>query len=379
MYSDALTETISRLIAQQPFYAAYLYNMMEIKEDASVPTAATDGSTIYVNTEYFGKLSPPEREFVLAHEITHGVYSHMLRGKGYRARGFGPDLKPWSDRKYNKAADYVINDLLTTTSVGKMPEGGLHNPRWTWDMLADDVYCELQDEEDDGQDNFDEHFEPAEGKAPTEDEVKSAVVQAKNAAKAMGKLPGQLERVLGELVEPSVSWREMLRAVLTANAGKDQATWSKPNRRRIATPPHIYYPGSTGFALGEIAIVIDTSGSVGQNELNQFMGELSSILDECRPEKCHVLWTDTQVAHVDEVTDAGELQYLKAHGGGGTDMEAAFRYMDDNNIFPETCVVLTDGYTSFNTNNEPTYDVIWGITTKDREAPYGRSIHVDIK
>lgn len=384
--SPAMIETISHLIAAQPFFAVYAFDQMQIIETDQVPTAATDGLRILVNPEFFANMQLPERVFVMAHEIMHGIFQHMARGKGYADRGFGPDMKPWNHQKYNQAADYIINDSLVNAKVGSMPmmngqEVGLHDRSIATDMdLADDVYQKLPDlpkQPGGGHGNFDQHIEPPPGaKMPTDADVKRALASAKNAAKAQGKMPGNLERLVGEIIEPTLNWKELLRAMLTANAGRGMATWNRPNRRRIATPPHIYFPGSTGFATGGVAVVVDTSGSVGQDELRAFMSELSGILDECRPEWCKVLWTDARVAAVDDVDDMTDLTSLTAHGGGGTDQEAAFRYLDEHGIRPDTCVVLTDLYTPFTT--EPDYDVIWASTTKDRTAPYGKTIHIDM-
>ena len=381
--TNATTEAISHLVAQQPFFAVYLFDQMKIKETDQVPTAATDGQTVYINPEFFAGLQLPERVFVIAHEVMHGIFHHMARGKGYSDRGFGPDLKPWSHMRYNKAADYIINDMLHTAKVGRLPSMALHDPAIATEHdLADEVYVTLPDEEDNGQGtgNFDEHLEPdPNAKQPSEADTKRALAAAKNAAKAMGKMPANLERIVGGIIEPALDWKDMLRNMMTAGAGRDASTWSRPNRRRIATPPHVYWPGTTGFATGGVAIVVDTSGSISPDELKQFMSEVSGILSECRPEWCKVLWTDSQVAHVDEVDDMTDIASLKAHGGGGTNMEAAFQYMDDENIWPDTCVVLTDGYTSFTESMAPEYDVIWGITNDKIVAPYGKSLFIDVR
>lgn len=378
--NEKLTQVISRLVVQQPFFATYLYKMMDIKvlpsDDTSVPTAGTDGTVIYINEGYLDKLSFDEALFLVAHEVMHGVLNHMPRSTMYKKRGFGPDLKPYNHTKANYAKDYVINDMLTDIKLGVMPEGGLLNPHWGKDDIWDEVYLELEDPPESDSDAFDQHMDAADD-APSEQEVKAAVTQAKNAAKAMGQMPVGLERVVSKLLEPKVDWKELLRAYITANAGKDSSTWNKPNRRRLATPPHVYYPGTTGFSMGEIAIVVDTSGSISDSELTAFMSEVSCILDECRPEKCYVLWTDSQVAKCDEVEDVSELTELTPAGGGGTDMEAAFRYMEDEGIYPEMFVVLTDGLTPFNESNEPECEVIWAITT-DKVAPYGKTVHLEV-
>ena len=382
MRSEALTETISHLVAQQPFFAVYLFDMMQVVETDTTPdgmpnpTAATDGKTIYVSTKWFAGLKLSERVFVLAHEVMHGIYQHMARAKGYADRGFGRDLKPWSHSRWNKAGDYVINATLTESNVGTMPMEGLYHPKITSADLVDDVYEDIPDDDDDKQ-GHDQHLIPLNpDDLPTDGEIKTALAAAKNAAKAMGKMPGALERLVGNLMDPEVDWKEKLRNLMTSAAGRDSATWQRSNRRRMAMAPHMYFPGTTGFQVGGVAVVIDTSGSISDAELTAFMTETASIMAECKPEWAKVLWTDSQVAHVDEVDDPEDLTHLKAHGGGGTHMPAAFNYMEEYGIEPETCVVLTDMYTAY--GEQPPYKVIWASTTAGKEAPFGEHVYLSV-
>lgn len=385
MRSQALTETISNLVAKHSFFAVYLFDMINIVEDRSVPTAATDGQTIWINPDFFAKLTLAERVFLLCHEILHGIYQHMPRAKGYIDRGFGPDMKPWDNFKFNKAADYVINATLYESKIGKMPEGGLYRPEYNSTHLVDDVYTQLPDEPPQdgpgqggsGEGTLDEHRVPTDpSKTPTDAQVKAAVAGARNAAKAMGNMPAALDRAIGTLMDPEIDWTEQLNNLITASSGKDAATWQRSNRRRMAMAPHMYMPGTTGFQIGGLAVVVDTSGSISQGEITRFLSEIKAITSECRPEWLKVLWTDSKVAAVDDVDDPEEITHLKPKGGGGTNMPAAFKYMDDNNIEPEQVVVFTDMYTNF--DDAPAYPVIWASTTPGKEAPYGTTIQVKV-
>lgn len=375
--SKEMVETISHLMSMQPFFAVYLFDLMTIVEDNTLPyIAATDGASIFVNPGQFNPLPLSERVFIVCHEILHGIYQHMPRIYGYEDRGFGPDLKPFQPEKYNIAADYVINDVLVNANIGKCPSFAYHDLNYGKDWLVDDVYSALPDQPKDKKRQGDGHFRPSK-KQPTKSDVQRAVAAARSAAKAMDKMPGTLEQLVGDIIEPALNWKALLRSMVTASSGTDQSTWAKPNRRRLAVAPHIYMPGTTGFSLGGVAIVVDTSGSISNEEFTQFMSEVASILSECTPEWCKVLWTDAQVAGVDEVDDVNDIPNLKAKGGGGTDMSAAFTYMNENGISPEICVVLTDGYTPW--GDAQPYRVVWGITTENKKADHGESIHINVK
>ena len=209
--SEWLVEAMSALIAQHPFFAVYLIDQMNIVESDQFPTAATDGKTIYVNPSFFKSLSIPERVFVLAHEVMHGIFQHMARAKMYIDRGVGPDLKEFDRFKWNKAGDYVINPLLVDSNIGSMPVGGLYHPNFKSSDLVDEVYLKIPDDDNNGQ-GFDVHLDPPPGTpAPSQAEVKRALKSAANAAKAQGKLPAGIARMVEELVEPQQNWKELLR------------------------------------------------------------------------------------------------------------------------------------------------------------------------
>lgn len=384
--SYAVTEALSNLINQQPFIAVVLMELLKIKETTDVNIAATDSEYIYINPDKFKEYSLPERVFIIAHEVLHAVYQHMERGKQYADRGIGPDFKKYSHNKMNRAADYVINGTLANSKIGKMPIEGLHNPHIDENDSADEVYCKLPDEPDNpngpgsgqgGQDGgFDKHMPPSPN-APANNKatVQRALASAVNTAKMQGNLPAGLARIAGEIIDPKEDWREILRDFLITTTGRDEPTWKRLNRRRLVTPPHVAYPGTQGLKCGKVAIVIDTSGSIGDAELKTFMGEVSGIMEDARPEECKVFWTDSEVAGIDEVDEDTDLTTLTPKGGGGTHMPAAFPAIEEE--FPDgvSCMIcLTDGHTGYDT--EPVFPTLWACTT-DKEAPYGTTIHID--
>lgn len=398
-----ITEITSRLINRQPFFASYLLTHMKIVEfDNGI--AATDGNTIWINPEEFRKLRLPEQMFILCHEVMHGVYGHISRAKVYAKLGTVNGL-PYDHEIMNAAEDYVINDALLSVDGLDRPAMGLFSHSYSFDMTAEEVYAELyeyqppqggsegQGEGDEGEPSqgqgpsgqptgstgtgFDEHVIPTDdAPAPTEQEIKQRMVQSLNAARAMGNMPGVLERIISELVEPKVDWKEQLRATVEASLGKDNLTWARPNRRKLAFPDFPIMPGRSGSRSGKLAVIVDTSGSVGADNLRAFMGEIGGMLDETRPEECRVYWTDTKVASADTVETSDELLNLKPQGGGGTKLYAAYPVIEeDMGTADVTCVMLTDGYTDW--GKRPPFDIVI-VSTTDIAAPYGTTIHLEI-
>jgi predicted metal-dependent peptidase len=381
--SYALTEAMSKLIASHPFFAVLLTQLATLTENSDMKAPArTNGKTIEVHPKQFGDMSLDERVFVLAHECLHIVYQHIPRGKEWQDKGIGPDFKPYSHKKMNQATDYVINATLTESSVGVMPVGGLHNPRFTSADQAEEVYCQLPDDDDndDPDSGFDDHdYDNADNAdTPSDGEVKTALASAANAAKAQGKLPGALARMVGDIIDPKQDWKEQLRDFVQTTIGTGERTWKRPNKRKLVVPPHVYMPGQQGTRTGNLAVVIDTSGSISNDELTTFLSEATAIMSETTPERLTIFWTDSKVSGIDEVDDIETLPELEPKGGGGTDMEAAFPEIDAHYEYDVTaCIVLTDGYTSYNEDNAPDYPVLWCMTT-DQQSPYGKNIQLEV-
>ena len=404
-----LIETMSNLVAQQPFFAVYLYNNMEVVEDPSVKTAQTNGFRITVNPNWFNKKPIGERVFVMCHEILHGLLEHMSRSKGYAERGFGPDLKIFNHKIANDAQDYIINDTLKKSGIGSMPPSGLWSPDITCDDLMDSVYVTLngkapdpdspdQDENatggadqpsdkpdqrgtDEPGEGFDEHIMPEKGEVMSPEDTKTAVAQAQQAAEAQGNMPAALKRVIGALLDPKVSWEDQFRNTITARQGMDTTTWRRANRRRLAIAPNIYMPGRTGHQIGGIVLGIDVSGSVNEPMLTSFFSEAIGLLSEVKAEWIRVfLWnTHNMCPEVGgyEINEPEEILDIPVKGSGGTRLEDMAKHLDDNDIFPEQIVWFTDGITSYSEVNPFSCDVVWCLTTSRRTPKYGAIIQMN--
>jgi len=374
---------ISRILFKYPFFGSILFKTARYVEtdDPKIPYAATDGRSIYFNREWVKKIPTDWAVFVICHEVLHNVYRHINRSADYRRQGHLKGMK-WSDKLANIAQDYIINDVLKEAKVGIMPDFGLWDQSiGTADDSFEDVYARLykqyppQDSDGDGGSNpkqgrYDEHLSPAED-TPTEQDVKSAIASAIRSCKQAGQaLPGSIERLFGKILEPQIPWQEELRNELVMRIGTDNTTWRKLNRRKLVSPG-LVMKGKCGYATGAVVIILDTSGSIS-TEIPMFLGEVSGILNETHPEHVYLLWVDSDVRHVDEPEPGDDLTLLTAHGGGGTDMGAGFKWCADNDIVPSCVVVLTDMYTPF--PNAPSYPSIWVTPTTGVKAPFGKTI-----
>lgn len=378
-------EALSRLLATQPFYAVLLMdlaNIVEFDKHPTIQTAATNGRDIFINTRFWKKLNLDERVFVLAHEVMHIITETCPRMQLYIERGFGPDLKPFQSMKFNKASDYVNNDILVQGEVGAIPKIGiLHNPKIGGAMdLEDDVYQRLPDEQDSGDGTghggFDMHLPPdPNSPAPSKADVQRSVKGAAEAQKTIGNLPDWMKRMVDDICEPQVTWPEQIRAAIVPCVGRDQTTWSRPNKRRLALAPHIYLPGRAAFRAGTIVAFNDTSGSVSDAENKAFYSEMAGIYEELRPEQMYIGSCAMDAGELVPIQSTDDVRNYVSDVSGGTDMTAIFRKLDKEGIRPDALVILTDGETPF---GEPQpYPVIWVITNKGIVAPHGKTVHID--
>lgn len=402
--SEEMTVALARMLNRQPFFAVLIFDLLKIIEVDDIPTANIDGKTMKVNQEWFKSLTPDERLFLLAHEVMHVMLGHIPRGAVYQRAGVGPDMKIWDNDKAGWAMDIVINEWLKHIGLGSMPPMGIcaETPavaacgKFTMDDIWDEIYPKLNSpsgnggggtgggnggggsgsSDGSGDNGFDQHdYNGSASDAPTPQEVAQSVASAMQAAKTAGKLHASLERFADKLFEPQVDWRAQLRTEITSRAGRDSATWARPNRRRLALAPHAYTPGRASERAGTIAAYFDTSGSIAQAELNAFLSEIMGIYDDCAPEALYIGDCAVRASDPEQVEGSSDIQNYVAKNSGGTHMPNIFHKLGEHGIVPDVCVVLTDGYTDF--DEDPGFPVVWVMTT-DVVAPYGKTIRIKV-
>lgn len=367
MAVDKMVKARAALVLGHPFWGALaLRTRMMI--DEKCPTAWTNGKVIGYNPKFIEKLPLEKVEGLLCHELLHKMFFHHLR-RGDR-----------DSQKWNIACDFAINEIVQKTSGVSLPDGGMIDPKYAG-MGAEAIYTQLKADPKGDKSNSDpggngevRDADPEDGtQAQQEARVKQEIAGALHAAKMQGKVPAGMERLVEELLEPQVPWKDVLRRFCTERAPEDYS-WSRPNRRMISQG--FYFPAiHSEDACGTIVVGIDTSGSIGQHELSVFGSELGAILADVMPRKTYVLYCDAAVAHVDEFA-RGEALELNPHGGGGTDFNPVFKWIEEEGVEPKCVVYLTDGYGSFPPDNLP-YPVLWCITS-EVEAPMGETLKVDL-
>jgi predicted metal-dependent peptidase len=395
-------------MTQSPFYSHLYYSLGREVITRDIPTLATDGRNILINPDYFCGFPVSKQVFMLAHEMSHLVCDHPRRMTSYfkanNLRGL-----PYDQKLGNICADYVINADLVETGVGEIDEAWLFDKDIKGSELWEDVYERLFKQGPcppppkrrgkgarqggqkpdqralDGDGSFDEVLEspvdPVTGEVdlPDVNEFREAVARAVSVAKVMGKLPGSVQRLVDAILAPQIDWREHVRLLITGKVGYRGETWTKPNRRRLVMRPITIMPGRNGYGCNTVVVGVDTSGSVGGDEMKVFMSELNGVLCDVRPKRIVVIGCDHDVSQVEDVYSVDEFEALREKGikgGGGTRFEPVFDYVREHDLRPETLIYLTDMLGTFPTE-APAYPVIWAATT-DAKAPWGDMVRINI-
>jgi predicted metal-dependent peptidase len=353
-----LDKAKAQLLSKSPFFATLLMGTQLI-ERKDIPTAATDGKKIYYNAAFLDGMSVDLVQFVLAHELVHMILEHVER-RGAR-----------NHKLYNIAGDYAGNLLLKDDGFTVWDQA-LIDEKYR-DMSTEQIYHELlknppPERESNGM--GEDLVEPeggAEASSANANAIRQRVAQAANVARMAGKMSDSIAKLVDEMLNPKVSWQDLLRDYMT-RANKDDESWSRRNRRFGS----VYLPARYSERMGEIIIIGDTSGSIGQEELDQVAAEVNAIAEQVRPECIRVIWADTEVAG-EQTFEVGEEIRFEPKGGGGTDMRVPLKYVTQYN--PEVVILATDGYTPW-PDVEPEYPLIVCCSTS-ADVPVGQVVRLD--
>ena len=387
------------LLMKAPFYGNLATRLTLVNADEWCPTAATDGRNFYYNAEFVNMLSQRETEFLFGHELLHCVYDHL----GRRTERHDPRLA-------NAAQDFVVNADLIDQRVGekitKVPI--LFDPKYkgmSWeevydllyenaekmdlDQLMDQILDEhLEDDDGSGEGDGDGDKEgkgkgrpkiSAEERQKIKDEMKAAVLQAAQAVGA-GNLPAGVKRLIDQLTNPKMNWRELIRQQIQATL-KSDFTFARPSRR--GWHMEAILPGMKPGEQIDICVAIDMSGSISNEQAVDFLTEIKGITDQFEEFKLHVWCFDTEIYNPQVFTSDGgeEIGSYQPKGGGGTMFECNWEYMREQGIEPKKFVMFTDGYPCGDwcpPGDEEYCDTIFVVHGNDKiVAPFGQTAHYD--
>ena len=393
--------TIARvqLLLNHPFFGNLATRLKIVEASDWCPTAATDGRHFYYNQYFVADLDDGELLFLMAHEVLHCVYDHM-----------SIDVRQDRDPQlYNIAADYNINMTIEDNKIGRVittvpilldrkysgktsfeiyddlyENAEKIDIQKLMDMLLDE---HLEEEEGSGDGDGDDENKDGKGGRPKlsaaekkqiKDEIKNAVLQSAQAAGA-GNTPADIQRMIKELTQPKMTWRELLRVQLESSLKSDY-TWMRPSRKGWHTGAVL--PGMNKAEQLRVAISIDLSGSMSDTMVRDFLSEVKGIMDQYNDYVID-LWTfDTKVYNHQQFTsDCGkDIRNYEIFGGGGTLFEVNWDFMKEQGIEPQQFIMFTDGG-AWGSWGDPDYCdtlfVLHSMYDKTFEAPFGVTAHYE--
>ena len=214
-----------------------------------------------------------------------------------------------------------------------------------------------------------DHLTDAEKRA-LKDEVREAVLQAAEQAGA-GNVPGNVKRMIQELTEPKIDWRELI-AQQIESIVKADFSWQRPSRR--SAHMDAIMPGTIPGNQIDVCVAVDTSGSVSTEMLRDFMTEIQGIMEQFDEYNLHVWCFDTSIYNPQKFThdNAMDMVDYEPEGFGGTDFEVNWEWMKEEDIEPKKLIFFTDGYPCGGWGDPDYCETVWVIHgPKTIEPPFG--------
>lgn len=387
---ERVTQARARLILERPFLGELALGLEPVA-DASRERFATDGRRVFVPLGAALEASIAELQFVLAHQVLHCALGHFAR-RHHRV-----------ERTWALACDHAVNHLLADDGL-RVPAGALLDARFRG-LSAEEIYPLLQ--ADAAGETLDAHeaadggfafaprpaqpratgaqpdaaffeahrdgFEEIEARAPSAggpsiEDWKQRVAAAALAAARAGRLNPHWQRAFAEMAHPRLPWRELL-ARFVASIARDDYSWMRPSRRAESGSDAIL-PGLRA-AQCELVVALDTSGSIAQGELAEFLDELDALHGQVRARVTLTACDEALAPGAPWVFEPWERIALppRLGGGGGTRFTPVFEWAERESQRPDALVYFTDAQGEFPVR-APEYPVLW-VVKGNGKVPWG--------
>jgi hypothetical protein len=395
-----------KLLFSNPFFGQLAMDLPPVDATDWIPTAAVDGRNIYYNRDFVNGLTVDETVFLWAHEIMHCVYDH-LRRTSHRNRKIS-----------NMSQDYVINALLIDEKIGDMitkavdvkdnktgenaQRVGLYDPRylgWTSEAVYDDLISRKVEEtltldvhidpngaggEENGEGDNDKNSGGNPLNISDEDmkkireAFKDKIISAAQAA--AGKIPAGINRLIGNLVEPKINWRDFIQQTIVSQLTSDYA-YHRPSRRN--TNADVFLPSLVKEETISVEVFVDMSGSITQEMARDCASEIYGVAQQYADFNIAISTFDTKIYNRQEFTpdNVDEMLEYQFLGGGGTDISVCWEYMKKHDIRPKLVIVFTD-LESHNFGDPDYCQTLWIINNpwnKNIEPPFGQWVRYSPK
>ena len=388
---DMVVRAKVRLQKQSPFFS-YLVQTLNIAVDATLPfeSACVDSKkNVSLHPKFVAKIGEAKTTGVLIHEVMHVALDHFGRTGGR------------DKRLANIAQDIVINDILAANDF-ELPEGLITDAKHsitfgkttvdnvdkkTWEEVYEELLsgaCKCPDpfdtmidpqpgERGAGKEGDEEDENGASEQGARTHEAQKLLAEAMAYSKLQGNTPDGIESRLEELLASKVDWRELLSAYISKQIPYDYS-FARPSKRSAALG--VYLPSVVRESL-ELVVALDTSGSIGKEEMQRFASEVLGIATSFHGVKVSLIQADCKIQDDIEINGDYEdvVKNIVVKGGGGTSHVPVFEHIAKEHPDARVVVCFTDGFTDY-PDKTPEIDTIWAMTTKKLTAPFGATVFV---
>ncbi len=382
MLDEKLTRAKVALMMDKPYFGM-MSSHLQVELSENQESFLSDGERLYINDEYLADLNVEETQFILSNAAMHRLLDHRSRQSGKMG---------WL---WQLATDYAINAMLVQNGM-TLPDRVNYQSRFDG-MYAEEIYAELKteimnenyDDDEDLESGYNEQNKKRQKEQPQQPDQKDANAQkgpgqesesqeeqsfieaqhheALHKADLAGQTPLGIERLIDATAYATLDWRSLLTDFIQTHLHGD-FTRFPPNKRFLHQG--IYLPAYTP-SHQKLAIVIDTSASISEKILAQFVAEIEAIRLDVEMIEIELFMVDAKL-HAHESFVYGQPLEITLVGGGGTKFEPAFDYIEEESIPVGALLYFTDGEGSF-PDREPDYPVMW-VLTKPTKLPFGESV-----
>lgn len=367
----ALDRAKIALLTRSVFLASISFELRhEICYHPAIPTAATDGLSVLYNPDFFMEQDRDQQTGLVAHEVWHVAFDHM-------GRLLDRDPEDW-----NKAADYVINNMLIKAGF-RLPKGALYNPSWE-SLSSEEIYDIIHKEKPQDKDGVGSDLKKpgslTEGyKKGTKADVAAAAQKiasnlnkaktaAEMAGKSAGEIPGEIKRHIEKLLNPVIPWNQyMIR--FYCDIVKLDYSWKRPNKRFM---PDFYLPSQGTPTIGNVICAVDTSCSVSKKQLTEIYSEVDALRQMYQPNCLTLIGCDRKIQTVKHLYQHDDIRGIKLGGGGGTSFKPVLDYCEEHT--PSVLLYFTD-LEAEHITDEPGYPTLWVCYSKHKAQGIGETIY----
>lgn len=375
-FEEKFVKSRVKLLKKSPFFGTILLHTQYELTDA-IETAATDGTTLLINEEWMCSQTEDNFNGVLLHETLHMALCHIERTK---------DLEDMM--LANIAADIVVNGIIKDNKIS-LPKEALFDDDLKH-LSVREIYSILKDKQDKDKNYISDKYGsgkvneclkpgedgPVEGKVSNKSKWENIINKAKTIAKMKqaGVKGSGMARIFKELLDPTINWKDALYKYVT----QSRADFEGYDRRFIHDSLYI---DDVGGNKVHIAAFVDTSGSVDEGLLQNFLSELFFAINSTRGTTGYLYYFDTELYPQGNIEDLDGVP--KPVGLGGTSfvpIMAELNKISAENAYTNTLgIIYTDGYAPM-TWKEPDTPLLWCISPggiKNEDIKYGDTVRIE--